>query len=514
MTRDATSPPAVALQGVDVRLGGTLALSNCTLALGRGERLALLGPNGAGKTTLLRTILGLVSPQGGTVACAAQRTGSLIEQPGIARQGNTSAYLEYHARLQGVAAPRPRALELLAQWEIPDAPARTLSLGQRSRLQIARCLVHDPELLLLDEPAANLDPQARHDLHERLRAWNRAGGTLLWATHDLEEAVSQATGIAVLSKGAVRWNGPAPAFPRAFPASQLAEFDRICHEPELREALGPEASFEISDRQVRIRTGQEPGATLRRLVEAALPVASFAPDRHSLFESYRNALEAPVPEAAPAAMPDDSAPPATPWLRACRATLAWEASNLRRELRFFLPFAIMQSLLSVLQILSKQPNFAALCMLPAGLSASLCADAIAGERERLGLDTLRSTHAPLSAVLAGKTFLAWACGVFPGLAFLCLCAAWTGTNVLPWAATLLGCSTAATVFSARICAGAPSMRSAAQLSVLGSFFMTLGLVLATVLLPAQAWLAWSVPLLLATGSLAFLPGAARRWARP
>jgi len=514
VTRDTPSPTALSLRNVDVRLGETLALANCSLALGRGERLALLGPNGAGKTTLLRTVLGLVAPTSGSVSCAAQRTGSLIEQPGIARQGTTSAYLEYHARLQGVTAPRPRALELLAQWEIPDVPARTLSLGQRSRLQIARCLVHDPELLLLDEPAANLDPQARHDLHERLRAWNRAGGTLLWATHDLEEAVSQATCIAVLSKGAVRWCGPAAEFPRAFPASQLAEFDRICHETELREALGPEASLEMSERQVRIRTPLRPGTALRRLVEAGLPVASFAPDRHSLFESYRSALEAPAPEAPSVELPEGSAPNETPWLRACRATLAWEASNLRRELRFFLPFAIMQSLLSVLQVLSGQPNFASLCMLPAGLSASLCADAIAGERERLGLDTLRSTHAPLSAVLAGKAFLAWACGVFPGLAFLCLCAAWTGTNALPWIATLLGCSTAATAFSARICAGAPSMRSAAQLSVLGSFFMTLGLVLATVLLPGLRWIAWSAPLLLGTASLVLLPGAARRWARP
>lgn len=514
MSRDASSPPAVALRGVDVRLGGNLALSNCSLALGRGDRLALLGPNGAGKTTLLRTVLGLISPQGGTVASAAQRTGSLIEQPGIARQGTTSAYLEYHARLQGVDAPRRRAQELLAQWEIPDAPARTLSLGQRSRLQIARCLVHDPQLLLLDEPATNLDPQARHDLHERLRAWNAAGGTLLWATHDLEEAVSQATGIAVLSQGAVRWSGPAPEFSRAFPASQLVEFDRICHEPELREALGPEAALEVSGSQARIRTSQEPRATLRRLVEADLPVTSFGPDRHSLFESYRSALESPVPEAAATAMPEGSAPHGTPWFPACRATVAWEASNLRREMRFFVPFAIMQSLLSVLQILSGQPNFASLCMLPAGLSASLCADAIAGERERLGLDTLRSTHAPLSAVLAGKTFLAWSCGAVPGLAFLCLCAAWTGTSPLPWVATLLGCTTAATAVSVRICAGAPSMRSAAQLSVLGSFFMTLGLVLATILLPRMTWLAWSVPLLLGAASLALLPGASRRWARP
>lgn len=507
------SPALLSLDRIEVRRGDRQVLHGVSLSLRHGERLALLGPNGAGKTTLLRTALGLCPARSGHVHLAAERTGSLLEQPGIARQGRCLDYLAWHAALQGCPNPRRRAAELLAQWDLPDVLCASLSLGQRNRLQIARSLVHSPELLLLDEPAANLDPEGRHALHERLRAWNREGGSLLWATHDLEEAIAEATSIAVLSAGRLRWIGPAESFPLAFPSPLLATFERPCTPREL--GSFPELAADPCGTSGRISPAGSPATTLRRLVEAGLPVATFGPDRHSLLACYRAALEAPPLEPGPRTAPTAVPPIATPRSRfaVLAATFDWERRNLGRELRFLVPFLFMQALMTALQLFTRQPSLAVFSLLPTSLAASLTADLVAGERERSGLDTLRASKAPLTAILLGKLSLAWAASLLTGLSFLVPVALFLNQPLLPWLGLLAGCTLAGTAFSARLSARARTVRAAAQFALLGAFVPGLGLFLASALRPDLGWLRWLPALSLAVLTLPLVPRAAQAWAK-
>jgi heme exporter protein A len=162
--------PALALDGVARRYGEREALAGVTLSLARGDSLVVFGPNGSGKTTLLRLLAGLLRPHAGSMRVLGSelpqqawavrgRIGLLAHEPLLYRDLSASENLAFHARLHGV--PIERAEQLLAALGLHDRcgePLRTLSRGMVQRVAVARTVLHDPELLLLDEPRANLDP--------------------------------------------------------------------------------------------------------------------------------------------------------------------------------------------------------------------------------------------------------------------------------------------------------------------------------------------------------------------
>ncbi|HEV2980126.1 MAG TPA: heme ABC exporter ATP-binding protein CcmA [Solirubrobacteraceae bacterium] len=164
--------PALALDGVARRYGEREALAGVTLSLARGDSLVVFGPNGSGKTTLLRLLAGLLRPHAGSMRVLGSelpqqawavrgRIGLLAHEPLLYRDLSASENLAFHARLHGV--PIERAEQLLAALGLHDRcgePLRTLSRGMVQRVAVARTVLHDPELLLLDEPRANLDPAA------------------------------------------------------------------------------------------------------------------------------------------------------------------------------------------------------------------------------------------------------------------------------------------------------------------------------------------------------------------
>jgi heme exporter protein A len=164
------SAPAVALVGVGRAYGERVALREVTFALPAGATVAVFGANGAGKTTLLRILAGLLRPHAGTAQVlgaelpreahrARGRIGLLGHEPMLYRDLTVRENLRFHARLHGVAAARID--ELVAQVGLAaraDDPVRTLSRGMTQRAAICRTVLHSPELLLLDEPLANLDP--------------------------------------------------------------------------------------------------------------------------------------------------------------------------------------------------------------------------------------------------------------------------------------------------------------------------------------------------------------------
>jgi heme exporter protein A len=165
--------PALQLEELARNHGERRVLSGVTLTLEEGQTLVVFGPNGAGKTTLLRVLATLLRPNGGSVrvldrelpgeAWAVRgRIGMLAHEPMLYRELSARENLLYHARLHDL--PRARVSEMLERvgmGDRADEPLRTLSRGMVQRVAIARAVLHDPELLLLDEPHAHLDPAAR-----------------------------------------------------------------------------------------------------------------------------------------------------------------------------------------------------------------------------------------------------------------------------------------------------------------------------------------------------------------
>jgi ABC-type multidrug transport system ATPase subunit len=187
-------------RGVSRRYGARAALRSTDVELRPAETLALVGPNGAGKSTLLAILAGSLEPSTGSVERSG-RIGWVPQRP--AHYGRLSARenLELFARLEG--APRAEADRLLAEFELPpdDEPSANLSVGNRQRLNLALALIGRPEALLLDEPTAALDPTQRRRLWERVDALRRDGGSVCFATQNLEELPLHADRVGLLVDG-------------------------------------------------------------------------------------------------------------------------------------------------------------------------------------------------------------------------------------------------------------------------------------------------------------------------
>ena len=203
---------ALSIRGLSKNYGAVAAVRDLSLEVGQGEIFGLIGPNGAGKTTLLECVLGLGRPDAGSIAVQ-----------GIDARSNPAAAMErIGAQLQTSALPdamTPRqALRLCASFyaraarpedlirrfqleEKADAKFATLSGGQRQRLALALAFINEPELVILDEPTAGLDPPARRELHALIAAQRSAGRTIIFSTHFLAEANALCDRVALIDRG-------------------------------------------------------------------------------------------------------------------------------------------------------------------------------------------------------------------------------------------------------------------------------------------------------------------------
>jgi heme exporter protein A len=203
---------AIELQGLGRAYGERVALRDVTLTLEEGRTLVVFGPNGAGKTTLLRVLATLLRPHAGSARVLGRelpgegwavrgRIGLMAHDPLLYRDLTGRENLRYQARLFGVDGGRVE--ELLARTRMgarADEPVRTLSRGMVQRLAVCRAILHDPELLLLDEPLANLDPGARELVDPLL-----AGGTRVVTSHDPAGGLAQADLALGLRGGHAEW---------------------------------------------------------------------------------------------------------------------------------------------------------------------------------------------------------------------------------------------------------------------------------------------------------------------
>lgn len=302
-------PSALKIQALGLQIGGATILKDVELDVAAGSLVGVIGPNGAGKTTLLLMLASLLEPDAGELRVAgvdpvvdprAARAAvgwmpdTLGAWPSLTARETLRLTARLYDRSAEEAADRAEHLLALVELrELADQPARVLSRGQKQRLGLARALVHDPHVLLLDEPASGLDPQARARLRELLRGFAAEGRTVLLSSHilsELEEVVDDAVFLVA---------GRTVA---AAPDARSAEWRiRVAGAPlrveEAAVALGVDAGrlrVDRGDLLVPFADDDAAADGLRALVGAGIRVVSFAPALGSLERAFLD-LEHPAP---------------------------------------------------------------------------------------------------------------------------------------------------------------------------------------------------------------------------
>jgi tungstate transport system ATP-binding protein len=205
------------LQGVGVSYGKVQALKACGLRIQAGERVALVGSNGSGKSTLLRTLHGLVRPSTGSLRVdAAARQAMLFQHPYMLR-ASAQTNVALGLWLKGVAWKQAKtqalsALERVGLVALAQRNAKALSGGQQQRLALARAWALQPDVLLLDEPTASLDPAAKREVEALMAEFAEAGMTLIFSSHNLGQVKRLASRVMYLEQGRLLADLPTHAF--------------------------------------------------------------------------------------------------------------------------------------------------------------------------------------------------------------------------------------------------------------------------------------------------------------
>jgi ABC-2 type transport system ATP-binding protein len=217
MSIDIDKPaPIATFDGVTRRYGHITAVDGLSLQIRSGETVALLGPNGAGKTTTVELLLGLASPDAGVIglfggppadAVAAGRVGAMLQDAGLPQGARVAELIGLVRSLYPDPLPLLDTLRLTDLEPLAHRQVQRLSGGQRQRVRLALALAGNPELLILDEPTAALDVDARRSFWERVRGYVSAGRTVLFATHRLEEADAVADRVVVIAGGRLLADG-------------------------------------------------------------------------------------------------------------------------------------------------------------------------------------------------------------------------------------------------------------------------------------------------------------------
>lgn len=300
-------PDIIFTKGLRREYGSTTAVDGLDLAVEEGSVAALVGPNGAGKTTLLRMIAALLEPTSGAALVAGHDVGEdargvhaavgyLPDFFGLYEELTARQCLRYFHLAYRLPEPADRrieeVLELVALRDCADRPIESLSRGMRQRLGLARTLLHDPKLLLLDEPASGLDPGARRELQELLRRLAAMGKTIIVSSHILTELEDYCSHVIMLDHGRLIFSGTvAEARRRAGGGRRLRL--RVLGPPEAaRAALSADPSVygaaAMSDGWAFRFSGDDESAErlLRALVQAGVRVCSFADDSGSISDGY------------------------------------------------------------------------------------------------------------------------------------------------------------------------------------------------------------------------------------
>jgi ABC-2 type transport system ATP-binding protein len=287
--------------GLVKKFGDRAAVNGVDLVVRPGVAFGFLGPNGAGKTTLIRTLLGLTRATAGDVALlglpqpakrreALARVGAIVEEPRF------HPHLTGRENLRIVAAARDRA----ADARIPEAPERvglahraddrvkTYSLGMRQRLGIARCLLADPVLLILDEPMNGLDPAGILEMRHLIRAFVAEGRTVFLSSHLLDEVEKTCDEIAIVDRGRIILHGAVGEIAATGDPTLLVEVDDADAARALLagEARVTQVAPEGAQLRLTLADGLHPSAVNELLVRGGVAVSRLEPARATLEETF------------------------------------------------------------------------------------------------------------------------------------------------------------------------------------------------------------------------------------
>jgi ABC-2 type transport system ATP-binding protein len=288
-------PGASAAPATDV-----IALESLDLDIRAGEFFGLLGPNGAGKTTAIGILTTRVLPTSGTATVAGadvvresvrvrQTIGVVPQRPNADLSLNVLENLQYHAAYHGIASnvAMKRARELLERLGLADKSSSKmseLSGGQQQRLMIIRALMHEPEIIFLDEPTVGLDPQARLDLWDILRDLHRRGRTIVMTTHYMDEADRLCDRLAIIDRGKLLALDTPRTLKAKAPGGTLIEMvldGDAMPVGEIAETIDGLSKVEATDGLLRAQSSRG-GQTLPALIEAAESAGRTVTDIHLL----------------------------------------------------------------------------------------------------------------------------------------------------------------------------------------------------------------------------------------
>ncbi len=312
----------VRTEGLVKRYDGTLAVAGIDLAVEAGEIFGLVGPNGAGKTTTLRILATLLLPSAGTAEIAGHSVtrnpdqvrrvlGFMPDVFGVYDDMKVWEYLDFFARCYGIDAPSRRRmigdlLDLVDLADKRDSYVQTLSRGMQQRLCLAHALVHDPQVLLLDEPASGLDPRARVELRELLRELRALGKTILISSHILPELEELCTSVAIVDQGQVLAQGRVADIERRLRFGAVLRVRLLLEGAELeaardRFALDADVATAVilEDGTIEIGFRGDDAASARLLaasVAGGMPIVSFARAASDLEELF---LQVTAPDRVP-----------------------------------------------------------------------------------------------------------------------------------------------------------------------------------------------------------------------
>ncbi len=305
--------PAILLHGVTKTFGETRAVSELSLEIPRGRLYGLIGPNGAGKTTAIRMIMSILQPDCGRISVlgrrsaleAKDRIGYLPEERGLYRKMRVSAFLEYLGRLKGVPAsllPERVASRLarLGLEEYAGKRCEELSKGTQQKIQFIAAVIHDPDLLILDEPFTGLDPVSTLQLRKLIMAEHDRGATIVFSTHVMAHAEELCDHIVMIHRGCKVLDDPIAEIrsrydPRTIRLEALdpnSDGARLTQLPEVEQVARDETGLRVG-----LAAGTNPAAALAR-VAAVVPCSRIELARPTLEEIFLRVVSggSPAPE--------------------------------------------------------------------------------------------------------------------------------------------------------------------------------------------------------------------------
>lgn len=292
---------AIELKGVTKTFGSLKAVEHLDLTIPRGALYGFIGPNGAGKTTSIRMIMSILMPDAGELRVlghrsaleAKDRIGYLPEERGVYRKMKVGAYLTYIGRLKGLPDKglRERVLTLIERIGLAGVEGKRceeLSKGMSQKIQFLAAIIHEPDLLILDEPFSGLDPVSTRLLREQIVAEHRRGATVLFSTHVMPQAEDICDHVVMIHRGQKVLDDPVDSILRRYdsrvlrfePLDASANVGAVRGLPEVERCSAVDGGYEVA-----LREGADVGRAMQQVI-AAVPVARIELKRPRLEDVF------------------------------------------------------------------------------------------------------------------------------------------------------------------------------------------------------------------------------------